>query len=150
MDLLGLEVSDLINTQKVRGVRAEKDDLVLSPEQILPPPQIQGRVTDVRLKGDEIVQTFGGEAEGKGLQQQSGNYMAYRGAQLRFGKLTMSDTDMVLIDMDPQDPFDFYLDHYKDQLVAGYTKTTTTFGLRVYMRDYNKLRKESPASKATK
>ncbi len=85
MDLLGLEVSDLINTQKVRGVRAEKDDLVLSPEQILPPPQIQGRVTDVRLKGDEIVQTFGGEAEGKGLQQQSGNYMAYRGAQLRFG-----------------------------------------------------------------
>ena len=70
-------------------------------------------MTDVRLKGDEIVQTFGGEAEGKGLQQQSGNYMAYRGAQLRFGKLTMSDTDMVLIDMDPQDPFDFYLDHIK-------------------------------------
>jgi len=99
----------------------------------------QGRVTDVRFKGNEIVQTFGGEAEGKGLQQQSGNYMAYRGAQLRFGKLTMSDTDMVLIDMDPQDPFDFYLDHYKEQLVAGYTKTTPEFGLRVYMRDFDKL-----------
>ena len=139
MDLLGLEVSDLINTQKVRGVRAEKDDLVLSPEQILPPPQIQGRVTGVKLKGDEIIQTFGGVTEGKGLQQQSGNYMAYRGAQLRFGKLTMSDTDMVLIDMDPQDPFDFYLDHYKEQLVAGYTKITPEFGLRVYMRDFDKL-----------
>ncbi len=96
-------------------------------------------MTDVRFKGNEIVQTFGGEAEGKGLQQQSGNYMAYRGAQLRFGKLTMSDTDMVLIDMDPQDPFDFYLDHYKEQLVAGYTKTTPEFGLRVYMRDFDKL-----------
>jgi len=139
MDLLGLEVSDLINTQKVRGVRAEKDDLVLSPEQILPPPQIQGRVTGVKLKGDEIIQTFGGVTEEKGLQQQSGNYMAYRGAQLRFGKLTMSDTDMVLIDMDPQDPFDFYLDHYKEQLVAGYTKITPEFGLRVYMRDFDKL-----------
>ena len=139
MDLLGLEVSDLINTQKVRGVRAEKDDLVLSPEQILPPPQIQGRVTGVKLKGDEIIQTFGGVTEDKGLQQQSGNYMAYRGAQLRFGKLTMSDTDMMLIDMDPQDPFDFYLDHYKEQLVAGYTKITPEFGLRVYMRDFDKL-----------
>jgi len=149
MDLLGLEVSDLINTQKVRGVRAEKDDLVLSPEQILPPPQIQGRVTDVKLKGDEIVQTFGSEAEGKGLQQQSGNYMAYRGAQLRFGKLTMSDTDMVLIDMDPQDPFDFYLDHYKEQLVAGYTKITPEFGLRVYMRDFDKIRNQRRSQQKT-
>jgi hypothetical protein len=65
--------------------------------------------------------------------------MAYRGAQLRFGKLTMSDTDLVLIDMDPQDPFDFFLEHYKKQLVAGYTKTTPDFGLRVFMRDFNKV-----------
>jgi hypothetical protein len=69
----------------------------------------------------------------------SGNYMVYRGAQLRFGKLTMSDTDLTLIDMDPQDPFDFYLDHYQDQLVAGYTKSTPSFGLRSYFRDYDKL-----------
>jgi len=66
--------------------------------------------------------------------------MIYRGGRLRFGKLTMDDTDMVLTDMDPQDPFDFYLSHYKQQLVAGYTKTTPTFGLRVFMRDYNKLK----------
>jgi hypothetical protein len=65
--------------------------------------------------------------------------MAYRKNQLRFGKLTMSDTDLILIDMDPRDPFDFYLDHYKEQLVAGYTKETPSFGLRVYMCDYNKL-----------
>jgi len=65
--------------------------------------------------------------------------MAYRGAQLRFGKLTMSDADLVLIDMDPQDPFDFFLEHYKEQLVAGYTKTTPDFGLRVFMRDFNKV-----------
>jgi hypothetical protein len=75
----------------------------------------------------------------------AGNYMAYRGAQLRFGKLTMSDTDLTLIDMDPQDPFDFFLDHYQDQLVAGYTKATPSFGLRSYFRDYNKL---SPKQKS--
>lgn len=51
----------------------------------------------------------------------------------------MSDTDIVLIDMDPNDPFDFYLEYYKEQLVAGYTKETPSFGLRVYMRDFNKL-----------
>jgi hypothetical protein len=41
--------------------------------------------------------------------------------------------------MDPQDPFDFFLEHYKKQLVAGYTKTTPDFGLRVFMRDFNKV-----------
>jgi len=65
-------------------------------------------------------------------------------------RLTMSDTDMVLIDMDPNDPFDFYLEHYKEQLVAGYTKETPSFGLRVYMRDFNKLhRKDSRIEAAT-
>jgi hypothetical protein len=65
--------------------------------------------------------------------------MAYQGAQLRFGKLIMTDADLVLIDMDPRDPFDFYLARYREQLVAGYTKTTPSFGLRCYFRDYNKL-----------
>jgi len=70
------------------------------------------------------VQTFGEKKNADSGEKQPGNYMAYRGAQLTFGKLTMKDTDMILIDMDPKDPFDFYLDHYKDQLVAGYTKIT--------------------------
>lgn len=58
----------------------------------------------------------------------------------------MNDTDMVLIDLDPKDPFDFYLDHYKEQLVAGYTKETMNFGLRVFMRDYHKLRRTRSAA----
>lgn len=140
MDLLGLDIAGLINTKKVRGVAAEKDDLILDPEQILPPPTIEGKVTAVRIQGNEIVQTFGTPQKADFAQHLSGNFMAYRDNELRFGKLTMHDTDMVLVDMNPQDPFDFYLDHYKDQLVAGYTKTTPAFGLRVYMRDFNKLR----------
>jgi hypothetical protein len=138
MDLFGIELADLINTRKVAGVRTEGDDLILNPEEILPPPHIEGRVTQVRIEGDRIIQIFGA---GSPRTTGAGNYMAYRGHQLRFGKLTMIDTDMILIDMDPRDPFDFYLDHYKDQLVAGYTKITPGFGLRVFMRDFNKLPK---------
>jgi hypothetical protein len=150
MDLLGVKIASLINTKKIGGVRAEGNDLLLKPEQILPPPQIQGRVTGVQLRGNDIIQYFG-DKQATSASDGFGNYMAYQGAQLRFGKLTMSDTDLILIDMDSQDPFDFYLDHYKEQLVAGYTKTTPAFGLRVYMRDFNKLRPahhqhESPKS----
>ena len=40
-----------------------------------------------------------------------------------------------------RDPFDFFPDRYNDQLVAGYSKTTSSGGLRVYMPDYNKISK---------
>jgi hypothetical protein len=143
MDLFGIELSDLISTKKVAGVRADGDDLILNPEEILPPPHIQGRVNQVRIQGDRIIQIFGsGAPQATG----TGNYMAYHGNQLAFGKLEMTNTDMVLIDMNPQDPFDFYLDHYKEQLVAGYVKITPGFGLRVFMRDFNKLHKRGKSA----
>ena len=137
MDLLGEEISKLIDTRKVRGIRAEKDDLILNPAELFPPPHIHGKLSSIAVRGNEIVLKYGG-APAPWLKV-AGNYMAYRGAQLRFGKLTMHDTDLILIDLDPQDPLDFFLAHYWDQLAAGYTKITSTFGLRTYIRDYNKL-----------
>jgi hypothetical protein len=146
MDLFGIKIADLIKTGKVHGVTAEKDDLILDPAQALPPPHIVGRVAQVRLEGNNIVQVFGEPQKFKWANVPVRNYMAYSGNRLKFGKLTMENTDMVLIDPDPRDAFDFYLDHYKDQLVAGYTKTTPSFGLRVFMVDYNKL-KRAPAAR---
>lgn len=149
MDLAGLDIADLIKSGKVQGVRAEKDDLILDPGEILPPPRISGRVTSIRLEANNIVQLFGDpqsqQKPQKWEQVSARNYMAYRGNRLQFGKLVMNDTDMVIIDSNPQDPFDFYLDHYKEQLVAGYTKTTPSFGLRVFMVDYNKLKRKPAA-----
>jgi hypothetical protein len=150
MDLFGIDIADLIKSGKVRGVRAEKDDLILDPGEILPPPKISGKITDIRLDGNNIVQIFGDPKKYPWIKAPAQNYMAYRGNKLQFGKLLMSDTDLVLIDPAPKDPFDFYLDRYKDQLVAGYSKTTPSFGLNVYMVDFNKLRKSSAPVKAAK
>ncbi len=150
MDLFGLDIADLIKNGKVRGVQAEKDDLILDPAEILPPPKISGKITDIHLEGNNIVQIFGEPKKYPWIKAPAQNYMAYRGNKLQFGKLLMSDTDLVLIDPAPKDPFDFYLDHYKDQLVAGYSKTTPSFGLNVYMVDFNKLKKASASGKAAK
>jgi hypothetical protein len=139
MDLLGLDLSRLISTNKVRGVATDKDDLLLDPEQIFPPPSIRGKVTAVRVEDGQIIQVFGERQKSDFAAKQPGNYMAYHDGDIRFGKLTMNDADLVLIDMEPSDPFDFFLDHYKEQIAAGYTKTTPSLGLRVYTRDYDKL-----------
>jgi hypothetical protein len=139
MGLFGIDLGGLIQEGKVPGVRAQDDDLIFDLEQILPPPHIQGKVVSVRIEGEKIIQIFGG-SDSKPLKNiRAGNYMAYKNNRLRFNKLLMSDADLILIDMDPNDPFDFFLEHYKEQLSAGYTKTTLDSGLRVFVKDYNKL-----------
>ena len=140
MKLLGLDMAKMINTRKTRGITVDDNDLILDPTLMLPPPRMRGRITSVRIQGDEIIQTFGKEKK-EWTQSGNSNYMAYRGGVLRFGKLTMTDTDMRLIDADPTDPFDFFPDHYQEHLVAGYSKTTASGGLLVYMPDYNKIAK---------
>jgi len=41
------------------------------------------------------------------------------------------------------------LDHYKDQLVPGYSKITASFGLRVFMKDLDKVQRAAPAPAKT-
>lgn len=137
MDLVGESIAKLIDTRKISGLRADKDDLLINPAELFPPPHIHGRLRAISIVGNEIVQEYGTPSA---LSEKiSGNYMAYYGAPIRFGKLIMTETDLVLMDLDPRDPFDFFLAHYRNQLAAGYTKTTLSFGLRCYFRDYNKL-----------
>jgi hypothetical protein len=139
MKLFGLDMAKLINTRNTKGITVDDNDLILDPTLMLPPPRMRGRITAVRIEGDEIIQTFGNVKRAWKPPSPPSNYMAYRGGVLRFGKLTMTDTDMRLIDADPSDPFDFFPDHYTEHLVAGYSKTTASGGLLVYMPDYNKI-----------
>jgi hypothetical protein len=152
MDLFGIDLGSLIKEGKVPGVEAREDDLILDLEQILPPPHMEGKVVSVRMEGEKIIQIFGGSGAKPVKSIRAGNYMAFKNDRIRLGKLVMNDTDLILIDMDPNDPLDFFLDHYKEQLSAGYSKLTSDSGLRVFIKDYNKLHpaKASPGNDKTK
>jgi hypothetical protein len=134
MKVFGIEMADLVKANRAHGFDVDGNDLLLSPDRLLPAPALRGRLTAARIDGDRIVETFG---SGRSRARARGNYMEYRGGTLRFGKLTMSNTDMDLIDADPRDPFDFSPPDYVKQLVAGYSKNTPSGGLRVFMPDYD-------------
>ena len=136
MNLFGIEVDDLVRSNPSAGLEIVDDDLLISPERLLPAPKLRGTLRAVRIEGDRIVQIYGRPVTPLPPGTR-GNFMHYRGGTLRFGKLTMSDTDMRLIDADPRDPFDFSPERYQRQLVAGYSKNTPEGGLRVYMPDYD-------------
>jgi len=44
--------------------------------------------------------------------------------------------DLLTVDADELDPFDFYLDQYHTQLVAGYHTTLPNYGLYTVMPDF--------------
>jgi len=147
MDLLSVKVADLINVNQSRGMRVKGNDIFLYPERIIPPPRIRGRITAVRIEGEELVQVFGG-AEGKSSEnvkalsppRAAPNYMYFRGGTLRFGKLTMTNADLQIIDTDSRDYFDFDLAQYNRQLAAGCSKSTGSYGLIVFMPDLHRIR----------
>jgi hypothetical protein len=145
LDFFGLELERLVKVNPATGVTIDGDDLLLDPERLLPPPRIKGRLTRTWIENGLVVQQFGTPSK-RPLTPPNGrlaNYMYYRGGTLRFGKLTMMDTDMVLVDADQKDPFDFSPAEYNDQLVAGYSKNTRSHGLIVYMPDLADLSRRS-------
>jgi len=143
LHLFGEDLAKLVNLNEARGVRLEGDDIVLFPDRMMPAPHVKGKVTEVHIEGNNIVQVFGG---GKGsntmrLPEAATNYIYHRGGILRFGKLTMTETDLEIIDANPKTPFDFSMADYNTQLVAGYSKNTASHGLIVHVPDFGEIEK---------
>lgn len=145
MRALNITLEKLLDLSKAKGASVKGNDIFLAPDTIVPPPAIEGRVVSVRVEGDRIVQQFGDSATAFARiagplappDRNALHYMFYRGGTLRFGKLIMLDADMQIIDADERDAFDFNIDHYTVQLVAGYSRTTPEGGLEVFMPDYD-------------
>ncbi|HEX6627288.1 MAG TPA: hypothetical protein VF105_04995 [Gemmatimonadaceae bacterium] len=142
MRAFGMNLQKILDLSKAKGVTVKGNDLYLDPVRILPPPAIEGHATAIRIDGDELVQTFGTVADATPLTPPdtlAPAFMFYKGGTLHFGKLMMLDAEMQIVDLRPTGFFDFNLDRYKDQLVAGYSRTLANQALEVYMLGLEKL-----------
>ena len=142
MKALGLHLDDMLDLEGARGATVDRDDILLDPLKILPPPAIEGRLAWIGVEGDELVQRFVHTALDTVFERyirpdsSAPNFVYFRGGHLRFGKLEMSDTDLQIVDADQSDPFDLYLAKYNRQLVAGHSRNLENYALRVEMPDY--------------
>lgn len=142
LDFFGLELERLVKLKQTPGVKIVGDDFLLDPERLLPPPRIRGKLTKAWVQNGAVLEQFGGESSRPPLappDPRVRNYMYYRGGVLKFGKLTMEDTDLLLVDANQKNPFEFSPAEYNRQLVAGYSKNTPSHGLIVYMPDVSDL-----------
>ena len=140
LDFIGVSLEDMVKLREERGVEVEGDSLLIAPGRVLPPPEMRGQVTNVSVTGNVLVQRFGPAARPAPIapaDSQAKNYVYFSGNVLRFGKLTMNGADLMLVDADPSDPFDFYPAKYAKQLTAGYSLTLASGGLRTFMPDFD-------------
>jgi len=151
MHALGLHMDKFMDLRKARGVTVDGDDLFIDPLLLIPPPTVSGRLAAVRIEDSLLVQEFVRTPDdtifGTYVRPDSSarNFVYFRGGELRFGKLTMHDTDLLIGDDDERDPLDLYLTQYNKQLVAGRAKNLANFGLRTWLVDY---RRVSPSQNA--
>jgi len=138
MDKLGIELASLVSTSNIPGMVTDKNDVLMDLGAFLPPPHIKGKVSAVLLGDNSIVTIFGDEARPRSANDPV-SYMSFQGNPVRLGKLTMENTDLTVLNLDSDDPIDWSQDHYREQLVAGYSKITPNFGLRAYAKNFAKL-----------
>ena len=142
LDLLGLDVADLMKMPPGSGIKADKDDLLLDTAVMLPPPRTEAKLASAAISGGRLRMQMVGPGQPPARQfstlplPSARNYLYFFGGSIRFGKLTMTDADMQLIDANPSTPFDFFPAKYEAQLVAGYSRNTRRKGLQVFMPDY--------------
>ncbi|MBW8770617.1 MAG: hypothetical protein JF589_12725 [Gemmatimonadetes bacterium] len=150
MHALGLHLDKMMNLSKARGVTVKGDDLYLDPLAIIPNPVVDGKLKSVRIEGPYLVQEFFHTPDdtifGSFVRPDPAlkNFIYFRGGSLRFGRLTMSDTDLMIRDADERDPFDLYFPEYNRQLVAGHSNTLPNKGLLATMVDFGKLGTQAP------
>ena len=132
MNLFDIEMDEVIKVDPSRGLTLKGNDMILDPCGMAPPPHMRCRLTGVEIGDDRIEMVFG---KPPAVSPKERGSMAFRGGTLRFGKLTMRDSDLRMIDADPHDPVHFFLKTYNQQLVAGYSKNTPALGLRVFIPD---------------
>ena len=148
LDALGIKLSSVAQPKKQNRFYIDGDDIILPITALFPPPRIAGKLTAVRIEGDSLVQVFGPlNATIPPPPTPAKNFIYFKGGRLSYGKMTMKDVDLELVDTNPSNAFDFSLDHYAEQLQAGYSKSLPSRGLLIYMPDYGTIAKSPPVPK---
>ena len=142
MDALGVHPQKMMHFNESRGLKIAGDDLLLNINQFPISPRLYGHVVGIRLEGDNVIETFAPDnrnaKDSRPIEPPLSRlaFMYFHGGTVRFGKLTMGDTELEIVSARRLDWLDFDLDHYNHQLTTGCAKTTPSFALIVSVPDY--------------
>jgi len=133
---LKLEVNDIVGSKPAPGIEVSQNDIYLDTTKLLPPPHIRGQMSGITIQLPDVAVTYGDTTtDDEAELAQWHNFLRLRGGTVGFGKLTMHQADLTLIDASDDVWFDLDLANYQTQVVKGYSRMTPEKGLEIFMPD---------------
>ena len=149
-DLLGVELTKLINSNESRGVKIEGNSVILSPDRMMPPPSLRGFTTAVEVTQGKIRMTFDDgtakrEMPGPLPEPSAKNFILMWGGDILINNNLALNAKFQMIDDSSDDPMYYYMPVYREQLEAGMTVATTHGEMIAYLGDVKGTRVEGPS-----
>lgn len=132
-----LELSDLVPSANMPGIRISGNDIDFDTQILLPPPHIRGQITSIRVATPDVEVIYGNTPTDEATLSQWHNFFRLSGGSIDFGKLTMRHADITMIDTVDEPWFNLDLVNYQTQLVNGYTRMTPQAGLEMFMPGFD-------------
>jgi hypothetical protein len=107
----------------------------VKPFALFPPPRVDGKIARVEVDDNGVRLTFAGEAI-SAPKSSASNYVYLRGGASQFGSFRMVDTDLLIVDQNPANPFGFSLLHYATLIPRSTFEVPDNKSARITMPDF--------------
>lgn len=152
LDVLKLKLEDLVDVSNERGVTIDGDVIFVDPLTSMPAPRLTAKITGVNVEPDGLVLRLGatGTTNPQDPAQTSArdaadtdgsslNFLHYSGGTVSQGNLVLHETDLWLVDLDPEDPLRIDIAAIPAQVAAGYTKSAANGQMTTFIPDANQI-----------
>jgi hypothetical protein len=134
-------LENMISLPPNKSVLVDGNRLMVKPFGLFPPPRIDGTMSGVTIESDGVRLRFAGPSipapEAPAPEASAPNYVYLKGGTSEFGRFRMRDTDILILDATPADPFVFSLAHYADMIPRSNVEVHDTKSVRVTMPDFS-------------
>ena len=134
-----VQLDDLVPSTHMTGITIAGDDITFDTQHLLPAPHIHGQITSVRVNTPDIEVVYGNSRNDEARLSQWHNFLKLTGGSIDFGKLTMHNADLIMVDASDDPWFNLDLVNYQAQLVNGFSRLTPQAGLEIFMPDLDDL-----------
>ncbi|QHN04670.1 hypothetical protein FTO74_15860 [Granulicella sp. WH15] len=132
---LRIQVSDIVGATRIPGIQISDNDIIFDTSILLPPPHIRGQITSIHIDPPDVEVVYGNAHNDEVKLAQWHNFLRLSGGTINFGKFTMHQADLTMIDVGNHPWFGLDLSNYQAQLTRGYARITPASGIEAYMPD---------------
>ena len=128
-------LENIITLPPNKSLIVDGNRMMVKPFGLFPPPRVDGKMASVVVDDKEIRLTFAGRPV-PAPESSAKNYVYLKGGTSQFGNIRMLNTDILILDQDPSDPFVFSLVRYADMVPRSRIEVHNTRSAVVTMPDF--------------